>query len=343
MLDFQKLALSDDTFEQRSLAPVTPLIAPVDLTFVICVENNVIGTQALLFCRSLRQFGGRYRDCAIVAVSPRPALAPQPDLMAALEALAVRTVILPLNQTQSTYGPINRIVVSAWAEQTLTTSFIAVLDSDMVFVAPPDFPLADVGLRPVDTKGTASSGPADPMDAYWREVFEQAGVGLDRAPWLTSTTCKTRIRASYNGGFCVARRSLGVFQATAEIFFAGFHAGSAPTPAPTTRIFASTGRTTTEASEWWGSSQAALSAAVSAHARNILIYPESYNIPLHILSRQKTGPTKTSTPVLIHYHHLSAPAYRKAMAVGLDLIGVPFAAGAWVMSQCAGLVWDLAE
>jgi hypothetical protein len=174
-------------------------------------------------------------------------------------------------------------------------------------------------------------------------VFEQAGIGLDRAPWLTSTTCKTRIRASYNGGFCVARRSLGVFQATADIFFAGFHAGSAPTPDPKITVFASTGRTTAEASKWWGSSQAALSAAVSAHARNIMIYPDSYNIPLHILSRQKTGLVKSSTPVLIHYHHLSAPAYRKAMAVGLDLIGVPLAAAAWVMAQCAGMEWDLAE
>jgi hypothetical protein len=342
MLDSQSLALSDGQFRWTDPTPALPLIDPADLTFVICVERNIIGAQALLLCRSLRRFGGRYKDCAVVAVSPRPALTPDPGLIHQLTAMGVRVVVLPLNRTNSSYGPINRIVASAWAERTLTTPYLAVLDSDMAFLAAPEFHQTDVGLRPVDTKGTASAGPDDPLDTYWAGVFQTAGVPLDRAPWLVSTACKTRIRASYNGGFCVARRSLGVFQATSAIFFAGFAAGTAPTPDPQVRVYASTGPTTAEASAWWGSSQAALSAAVSAKVAQILIYPDSYNIPLHIIARRPAMPGPTAPPVLIHYHHLTAEPYRPAFRVGLDRIGAPPAARDWIAAQCADLDWPLA-
>ncbi len=340
MLDFQKLTLSDGKFQPSAIAPLSPLIDPKDLSFVICVEGNIIGTQALLLCRSLRRFGGRYKDCAIVAVSPRPELPPSQGLIAALDALAVRTVILPLNQTGSTYGPINRVVASAWAERALNTAFIAALDSDMAFVAAPEFLLADVGLRPVDTKGTASTGPDDPMDVYWARVFERAGISLNMAPWLISTSCKTRVRASYNGGFCVVRRSLGLFATTQDVFFAGFQTGIAPTPDPAHRIMSSTGQTTAEATSWWGSSQAALSAAVSVNARNILIYPESYNIPLHIISRRPAAPAKRPAPVLIHYHHLSAPVHHPALAIGLDRIGAAPDVRDWLLSQFSDVEWS---
>ena len=104
----------------------------------------------------------------------------------------------------------------------------------------------------------------------------------------------------------------------------------------------STGLTTTEASIWWGSSQAVLSAAVAAHVRNILIYPSNYNVPLHILRHRTIGLSFALPPVLMHYHHLSAAPYHRQLAAGLHLTGTVPEARDWVLSQCAALDWDLA-
>src|ERR1700681_1745145 len=87
-----------------------------EVAFVIVVEANRIEPQARLLCESIRSFGGRYRQPPILAVSPRPHLAPSPMARAHLEKLGVSLVVEPLNDTGSPYGAINRIVAGAWAE-----------------------------------------------------------------------------------------------------------------------------------------------------------------------------------------------------------------------------------
>jgi len=54
------------------------LLHESEIAFLICVEANRLEPQARLLCESLRTFGGRYRNAPILAVSPRPHLAPAP-------------------------------------------------------------------------------------------------------------------------------------------------------------------------------------------------------------------------------------------------------------------------
>ncbi|RZJ96820.1 MAG: hypothetical protein EON88_05665 [Brevundimonas sp.] len=221
-----------------------------------------------------------------------------------LEAMGVTYVAAPLNMTGHPYGPINRIVVSAWAEVELAAPWLVVLDTDTVFVSEPSFARCDIGVRPVDMKGTASSGAHDPMDAYWSQLAEAAGVAVDDLPWLTASVSRDRVRASYNGGFVVARRALGVFQRTRDLFFQNFEAGRAPTPDPTIDIRASTGEVGLEASRWWGSSQASLSIAIWSSTRDVRLYDARYNIPLHLMKPIDWPLPDGAEPVLLHYHHL---------------------------------------
>src|ERR1700736_1434545 len=145
-------------------------IPPGDVTFVCCIEGTAIEAQALLLCESIRRFAGPYANAQIVAVSPRLSHPISALSERRLADLGVRFAREPLNYTASPYLPINRIVTAAWAESQLDTAYIAVLDSDMLFVRAPSFGLSDVGVRPVDMKGSASEGLGDPLDAYWSSM-----------------------------------------------------------------------------------------------------------------------------------------------------------------------------
>ena len=318
-------------------------IVPDDISFVICVEGNVLGSQALLLCESLRRFGGEYRDCPIWAVSPRPEMPPADDVVAALIRLNVAVHRVPLNRTGSSYGPINRVVSAAWAETRIATPYLCVLDSDTVFLRAPQFVQADAGVRPVDTKGSASSGPADPKDAYWAQICASAGIAIDRLPVLRTTVCKTPIRSSYNGGFLVSKVALGINQLTERVFIDSFQRNLRPLPAAIGGFIASSGRVDAEAASWWGSTQAALSAAISARTDDIYLYDNEYNIPLHLFATQKDDlPFQPKNPVLVHYHHLAAEPHRADFLENLQRIGCAPEVCDWIAASCAGLDWTLA-
>lgn len=300
-----------------------------DFAFVLCVERNRLEPQALLLCESLRTFGGRFANAPIFAVSPRPALAIGKEARARFEELDVTLVVESLNETGSPYGTINRIVVGAWAEAALGARYLGVLDSDMILVAEPRFVRADVGVRPVDLKGSATSGLGDSFDPYWRRLAELGGVDLFRLPFLTTTIDGRSIRASYNGGFALVRKDLGVLAATRRIFFASLSEGLRPRAGEGIDILASTGTVGLEASEWWGSSQAALSLAIWSKTSDVHVYDERYNIPLHLLTGPERrwplgaslAPDGDAAPILLHVHYLAEAQYRDDLRGALDRVG----------------------
>jgi hypothetical protein len=180
-----------------------------EIAYLICVEANRLEPQARLLCESIRTFTGQYRQAPIIAVSPRPHLALGPKARAHLDALDVTYVVEPLNDTASPYGPINRIVAGAWAETVSPQPYLVLLDTDTVFLGEPRFVRADAGVRPVDVKGSASSGVDDPLDAYWTRMCTLGGIDPSQLPMIATAVDNIPIRASYNSGFTVLRRDRG--------------------------------------------------------------------------------------------------------------------------------------
>lgn len=307
-------------------------IGESEITFLICVEANRLEPQARLLCESIRTFGGRYRQAPIIAVSPRLPLALGSEARAHLEALGVTYVVEPLNETGSPYGAINRIVAGAWAETLSPRPYLVVLDTDTAFVGEPEFVRADVGVRPVDIKGSASSGPGDPLDAYWTRLCRLGSIDPSRLPMISTTIDKIRIRASYNSGFTVIRRDLGSLQKTREIFFASLAENLRPLAGRELNVFASTGPVGHEASEWWGSSQAALSVAIWSKTSDVYTYDERYNIPLNNLGGPgQSWPLRPGfEPILLHYHHLAEPAYQAQLREVLARIGCSAEVRRWI-------------
>lgn len=312
-------------------------VEPHQLTFVLCIEGTAIEQQALMLCESIRRFGGRYGQSPIVAVSPRPDVPIARASRRQLARLGVRHVSVPLNRTGSSYLPINRIVAGAWAEQNLATEYIVILDSDMLLVREPTFYRGDAGARPVDVKGSASAGSDDPLDNYWRRICAFAGIAIDDLPWITATIDQARIRASYNAGFTIVRRACGILGATADTFMASFAADLRPLRDRNLDVRASTGLVSHVASEFWGSSQAALSAAIARHAESLLIYGAEYNIPLHLLAPDDRGAPAwpACDPVLIHYHWLAQPDHHAMLLQRLARLHVSDAVLAWLSERLA--------
>lgn len=312
------------------------VIPPDALTFVCCIEGTAIEAQALLLCESIRRFAGPYASSPIVAVNPRPASRIRPASEHRLAQLGVRYVDESLNDTASPYLPINRIVAGSWAESHLETPYIALLDSDMMFVRAPSFRRADVGVRPVDMKGSASAGTDDPLDAYWSSMCEIAGISPEALPYVTASIEGSRVRASYNGGFCIALRALGVFGETHRVFEASRLRDMRPLRDRGFSIFASTGLVGTESSEWWGSSQAALSVAIHARTRDVLLYDERYNVPVHLIAGAGAG-AETGWPaadlILLHYHWLFGAGYREELVRRAGVLGVGADVLAWLRKK----------
>jgi hypothetical protein len=294
-----------------------------DATFVLCIEDNAIRPQALLLCESIRRFGGRHRDARILAVAPRPGLGIDAATCRRLEALHVEYVEEPLNGVCPEYGSANRVFAAAWAERRVDTEWVVVLDSDTVFFDELEVPAgADAAVRPVDMKGSATAGPGDPFEDYWRSLADIRGVSLECLPFLRATVCGSRIRASYNGGLVVVRREAGILAAWADLFARSVEAGLRPWRGRPQVVRASTGLVAPAASEYWGSNQAAGAIAIWSTTRRVRLFSDAYNVPLHsvverpdVRARPRSGP-----PVHAHYHWLfAAPEHAEALAALREL------------------------
>jgi hypothetical protein len=213
-----------------------------------------------------------------------------------------------------------------------------VLDSDTLFLDEPALlgPCADVAVRPVDLKGSATIGPDDEFDPYWAALCELAEMPIDQLPFLETTVDRVKVRSSYNGGYSVVRRDTGVLQRAAEIFTRSVSADLRPfKQRPNFRVLASTGLVSALASEYWGSSQAALSIAIWSSTRRVHTLEARYNVPLHLLVQSQYWRPEwiDQPPVHVHYHWMLDPEHR---AEGLELLrrlGVPPDRLDWVVAH----------
>jgi hypothetical protein len=293
------------------------------LAFVLCIERNAIREQALLLCESIRRFGGRASGAPIVAVAPRAGLGIDAVARERLRALDVEYVEEPLNRACPDYGSANRVFAAAWAEGRLRSEWIAVLDSDTVFLGELELPgEADVGVRPVDTKGSATEGPGDPFEDYWTGLAELQGLPLDGLPFVRTTVCNRRVRACYNGGLVVVRRERGILAAWGDLFARSVAAGLRPWRGSGLNVRASTGLVGREASEYWGSNQAAAALAIWGRTTRVFHYPDTYNVPLHLLGERPDLAARARHPVHVHYHWLFAEPHHEAALEALRGLGV---------------------
>jgi hypothetical protein len=277
-----------------------------DVGFVACIERGALEAQAILLFESIRQYGGRFRDCAIYALSPRTGYGIAESSRHQLDELRVTYIDEVLNTECLEYGSANRVAAAAHVERFYPHEILVILDSDTLFLRDPEriqLPAdIDVAVRPVDIKGMCTTGPADPFDTYWRDLCFCCGVDYDEIPWTESFADQQRIKASYNGGLVIVRGKLGILQQWAEFFFASVRQGLAPY-ADAWRLRSGAGWVDSAASRLWGSNQAALSLAIWSKTRRVFELPPIYNYPLHQHHQIDAGIVQRVFPHLVHVHY----------------------------------------
>lgn len=287
------------TGPESLMAPVSPH----ETEFLLIAERGILEPQAVLLCKSIRQFAGAYAKSAISVVSPRRNARPCRTTVRQLESLDVDYVELHIPSPCPTYGTSFRVLAAAQMEDRGSAPMLIQLDSDTLFVREPDFflPGAHVGARPVDVKGMCTEGPGDPFDVYWRDLCELCNINYESLPRVITTVDAKTVRANYNGGLIAARRACGIFQQTSEFFLRLVAAGRKPWANSGLLVKAGTGHVDREGSEYWGTSQAALSLAITARHGIVEVLSNLYNVPVHSFASM---PPLDGVPVHIHYHWL---------------------------------------
>jgi hypothetical protein len=200
------------------------------MLFVACVEEGVLEQKARLLVRSIRRFGGRWRDAPIHTFSPREGHKIGDATRAIFDEHGVVHHDELLNTEFDDYGVGNKIFASARAEELATEDVVVFLDSDTVILSEPgELALQDgidAAVRPVDFhrwneppdgdphwlhnhRRASSAGDGDPADGYWQRMYALCGV--EARPFVETSCDRVRIRAYANSGLVAVRRTAGVF------------------------------------------------------------------------------------------------------------------------------------
>src|SRR5205807_10267450 len=207
--------------------------AAVSITFIACVERGELEAKTLLLGRSIRRYGGRFANDPILTFQPRRGTAVSRATRRALASLGVTHVTERLNAAFPDYAIGNRVLAAARGEELAETEVVAFLDSDTIITSEPiemNLPDGiDAAVRPVDYwrhgdeplddpdhphwkthhRRVASIGRGDPMDEYWRRMYALCGVRGDS--WVETVGDRKKIRAYFNSGLAVVRRSAAIF------------------------------------------------------------------------------------------------------------------------------------
>ena len=183
---------------------------PPDITFVFCVESGPLELNAIRLVESLRRWGGRFRNARVIGVTPRIGPRPTPATLERFEELEVTYRYAPIAKKHGWFKFLNKPLALVEAETIATTDLIAWLDSDLLFLKEPD----ELILSPVEDfaacaseKEMGTTGPGDPFESLWQAHCAALGLDIESLPWITTESEKLRIRAYWNGGLFVYRRS----------------------------------------------------------------------------------------------------------------------------------------
>jgi hypothetical protein len=278
-------------------------VAPDNTAFFLIAERGILEAQAVLLCQSIRKFAGAYSKSPITVISPRRNCRPCRETSRKLVRLEVEYLELRLPSPCPSYGPSFRVLAAARMEQQATAAVLVQLDSDTIFVREPDFRLAGAhaAARPVDVRGMCTEGTGDRFDPYWRTLCKMCGVDYESIPWVTTTVDDKVVRANYNGGLIAVRRASGLMRQTEEFFLCLVAENHRPWANSGTLMKTGAGAVDRMGSEFWGTSQAVFSLAVTARGGPMQILPNSYNIPLHYFD---SLPIPAAAPIHLHYHWL---------------------------------------
>jgi hypothetical protein len=277
------------------------------VAFLACIERGKLEQQGILLCRSIRRNAGRFANAPIHTFQPRAGMEIAEQTARELRGLGVEHHTNALNREFHDYPIGNKIFASAFAEQELDEDTLVFLDSDTLFAGEPalfDMPDdVDAAARPVDRKRNGSAGPGDPNDAYWSQLYQVFGVRAE--PFVETNSDQEPIRAFFNSGLVVTRRSAGIMSEWLDVF-RRLEKGKRLPPDGSMQFL----------------DQVALAIVLSKHWPRVSQLDWRYNYPLPQRSRlaEPARSARLDQMIHIHYHRwFQKPDFLKLLRPTLDL------------------------
>ncbi|WP_165074936.1 hypothetical protein [Paludisphaera rhizosphaerae] len=181
-------------------------------TIVFCIEAGWLEAEALLMVKSLRKWGGRLGESRVLAVVPRKGTGPSRKSIAALEELNVEVIDGSAFNHRPWYNFNNKVVGVLVAEEVAETPAIVWLDSDVLFLSPPEglglFPGEEFAARR-ETLPPNESEDDGPFARTMRWSCDAVGVPWREIPRLPASAPFRAQRMHLNAGVYAFRNGMG--------------------------------------------------------------------------------------------------------------------------------------
>jgi hypothetical protein len=190
---------------------------PETLVFATYADNDNDLYWAGVLGESIRTFGGRFKNCAIWVYISDNASELDKSTLEKIDSLNITIKKCPIPGNIGSFYYSGKVFAAGEAEKAACSQFeiLAWLDPDMVFVKEAsDFLLSDgidLGYRPVQLVNISSRFD-EPLDEYWRRIYQLLGVSDSSVFPMTTTVDNVRIRPHFNAGMIIVRPNAGVLE-----------------------------------------------------------------------------------------------------------------------------------
>jgi hypothetical protein len=243
--------------------------------FLTAISSREEEQAVRLLVGSIRSFGGAYSTAAIYVGVANPAVASGQSLVSNVTGL----VTLDIPSAIRSFPFSTKVCASGQVEPLVEAEadWLVWIDPRAMLVSPPLAVDAPAGMclsiRPVHYQNVGSA-IRQPLDGFWRTIYQQAGVDTNRVWSVRSFMEGAELRAYYNCAFMAARPNRGLFRAWKQVFVTLLSD-------PVLRL-----RVSADAQHSTYLHQAVLSAVILAHLSHeeIQTLPVHYGYPLSVQS-----------------------------------------------------------
>jgi colanic acid/amylovoran biosynthesis glycosyltransferase len=189
----------------------SPIPTP-SATIVICVESGPLETQSIWLVESLRRWGGRFAKCPVLAVTPRRGLGLDRFTLKRFKELDVQWIHFNGLSDWSFYGPFNKPLALAGAEEMSDSDIMIWMDSDMIVAGEPiEFELpkeVDFMAHPASCiYDIGSTGPEHDHEPFWMASLAGHGISSAKYPFIPAQAGEGEaIRMYWQAGAFAYRR-----------------------------------------------------------------------------------------------------------------------------------------
>ncbi|MCD4793930.1 MAG: hypothetical protein K8R54_11890 [Bacteroidales bacterium] len=258
---------------------------------IICTEKGYLEQMSILLIKSIRKFGGKYKNIPIYSYQPRKSFQISQDTVQFFEKNNVEYIDLDLNTKFKYYPLANKPIACSHAEQNINVESLIFLDSDVViFNEPDEFFInnnSQVRLRAVDVKNIGIESFTDINSKYWKNIYKL--LNIKEKMFIKTTVDDKSILSYWNSGHIVSHRSNNLF----SNWYKNFQKVMDKRYKPQEGIFFV--------------EQSVFAATVRALGLKISDFSKKYNFPIHMHNKiinKDNSILKTNEIVSYHYHNL---------------------------------------